>query len=109
MKAGLGNRDLLNEFASSNPLSTWCSTKLSAVSTLIDQDEGVAPERIILKTELAALKSRMTSLAKNQSIHPYIPQITDEFLADKLNLAYQDIISIYDLRWVSCTKVIIIA
>ena len=52
----------------------------------------------MLRNELATLRSRMTSLRHSGASETAPSRTTDPVILEKLNLAYEDLTAIYDLR-----------
>eukprot|EP00210_Caulerpa_lentillifera_P006162 g5888.t2 len=63
--------------------------QICRLEDIINTNESLASERIFLKNEISSLKEKLQSLQTS---------VTDSFVLEKLNLAYQDLIAIYDLR-----------
>eukprot|EP00210_Caulerpa_lentillifera_P007206 g6895.t2 len=63
--------------------------QICRLENIISTNESVASERIFLKNEINDLKAKIESIQNSTK---------DAFVLEKLNLAYQDLIAIYDLR-----------
>ena len=99
-KVGAENGNFLNEFVSSNLLSrrfVCCFFAPSAAAIfLLEQNQGGSPDQIGTTEEFRqsreAFWEQEIVAARSEAV------ITDPVIIEKLNLAYEDLTAIYDLR-----------